>query len=605
MAINMDEQFAFITISLVLSFFLSLGIALFSWQRRHAGIWAKPFAFLAGAVAWWSIFYALELSASSVELKLIWAKIEYIAIVSIPVLWFLFAMAYTARLHWLRPARVVLLWVIPVITLMLVAANEWHALIWRQVALEPVGMFSILDLSYGVGFWVHSVYSYGLLLVGTAVLLIGAYRAPRPYRWQNVGLALGALIPWIANAIYLLELTPGPNVDWSPSAFAVSGLILTWSIFRFQLFDIAPVACRLAVDMMPEGLLVLDVQDRIVDMNSAAQAIFERSLADVIGVHVADLLTEWPNLYETHKDVMETRTELSLTIDGEVRYFDLQITPIYDTRRKLNGRLILYYDISSYKASEATLAEVRDQALTVSRVKSELLARVSHELRTPLNVILGYTEMIQEGIWGEVNEKQYEAMDKVLQSTRFLTRQVNDLLDISSIESGSLLLHCTEFPVVDLVDHVVADSRTEVLRKSLTLESRIHEDMPERVYGDQERVTQILANLVENAIKFSECGTIQIDIHRVNGRYWAMSVSDEGPGIPPEAKTLIFEPFRQIDGSMTRIHGGTGLGLAIVQRLTDLMGGRIELESQVGQGSTFTVILPNTPETERVWPAEA
>jgi PAS domain S-box-containing protein len=599
MAINMDGQFAFITISLVLTFFLALGIALFSWQRRHAGVWAGPFAFLSGAVAWWAIFYALELSASSLELKLFWAKIEYIAIVSIPVLWFLFAMMYTARLHWIRPFRVGLLFVIPVTTLLLVFTNEWHALIWRQTSLAQTGAFSILDLSYGVGFFVHSVYSYGLLLVGTAVLLIGAYRAPRPYRWQNVGLVLGALVPWIANVVYLLNLLPGPNVDLSPSAFAVSGFVLAWSIFRFQLFDVAPVARRLAVEMMPEGVLVLDAQDRIVDMNPAAQDMFEAPLADVIGTHVADLLTEWPNLYEMHKDVVETRTELSLMVEGEVRHFDLQITPIYDTRQKLNGRLILYHDISSYKASEAALAEARDQALAVSRIKSELLARVSHELRTPLNVILGYTEMIQEGVLGEVNEKQYQAMDKVLQSTRFLTHQVNDLLDLSSIESGSLLLHCIEFPVTDLLNQALAASQAEALGKSLTLESRISEDMPDLVYGDQERVTQILVNLVENAIKFSECGTIHIDIYQANGRYWAMSVSDEGPGIPPEAQTLIFEPFRQIDGSMTRIHSGTGLGLTIVQRLTELMDGKIELESQVGQGSSFTVLLPNAPEAER------
>ena len=201
------------------------------------------------------------------------------------------------------------------------------------------------------------------------------------------------------------------------------------------------------------------------------------------------------------------------------------------------------------------------------------------------------------GIKGPINEKQYQTLDKILESTRFLTAQVNDLLNLSSIEAGTTKLYCLNFPINAVVDKVIEHYQEEVENKSLQLVKNTSEKSLDSVYGDRDGVLQILTNLVGNAIKFSNQGIIRISIFAFDADFWAIQVSDEGPGIPPEAHDLIFEPFRQIDGSMTRIHGGTGLGLAIVKQMTELMGGIIQLDSVIGKGSTFTVLLPNETST--------
>jgi len=344
---------------------------------------------------------------------------------------------------------------------------------------------------------------------------------------------------------------------------------------------------------LQDGIIALDMKDRVVAMNPGAQAIFEVQLADVIGKMIDDLLINWPDLLDNLKDVWETETEIRM--EGVVgdRYFELQISPLLNSRKRVNGRLITLHDISSYKETEIALTEARDQALETSRVKTELLARVSHELRTPLNVILGFSEMIQLGIAGHINEKQYETLDKILESTHFLTDQVNDLLNLSSIEAGMTKLHSHKFSIAEVIDEVIEKYLEEAENKSLQLAKIDSEQLLEMVYGDRDGVVQILANLVGNAIKFSNKGIIRMGALAFDDDFWVLQVSDEGPGIPAEAHELIFEPFRQIDGSMTRIHGGTGLGLAIVKQMTQLMGGTIQLESDIGEGSTFNVLLPN------------
>ena len=344
---------------------------------------------------------------------------------------------------------------------------------------------------------------------------------------------------------------------------------------------------------LQDGIIALDMKDRVVAMNPGAQAIFEVQLADVIGKMIDDLLINWPDLLGNLKDVWET--EIEIRMEGAVgeRYVELQISPLLNSRKRVNGRLITLHDISSYKQTEITLTEARDQALETSRVKTELLARVSHELRTPLNVILGFSEMIQLGIAGHINEKQYETLDKILESTHFLTDQVNDLLNLSSIEAGMTKLHSHKFSIAEVIDEVIEKYLEEAENKSLQLAKIDSEQLLEMVYGDRDGVVQILANLVGNAIKFSNKGIIRMGALAFDDDFWVLQVSDEGPGIPAEAHELIFEPFRQIDGSMTRIHGGTGLGLAIVKQMTQLMGGTIQLESDIGEGSTFNVLLPN------------
>jgi signal transduction histidine kinase/CHASE3 domain sensor protein len=225
-----------------------------------------------------------------------------------------------------------------------------------------------------------------------------------------------------------------------------------------------------------------------------------------------------------------------------------------------------------------------------SRHKSEFLANMSHELRTPLNAVLGYAELIQDGIYGEVPAKMADVLERIQQNGRHLLGLINDVLDLSKIEAGQLALAPADYSMRELVLDVVSATEALAAEKKLALEVDVAADLP-RGRGDERRLTQVLLNLVSNAIKFTEVGSVSIRA-KVEDSSFLVTVSDTGVGIAEGDRERIFEEFQQVDSSSTRKKGGTGLGLAIARRIVELHGGRIWIESTPGQGSTFAFTLP-------------
>jgi signal transduction histidine kinase len=243
------------------------------------------------------------------------------------------------------------------------------------------------------------------------------------------------------------------------------------------------------------------------------------------------------------------------------------------------------------KANEQ-LADANERLKELDRLKSRFLSMVSHDLRTPLNAILGFAEMLDAGVYGPLVEKQQGAVNRIVANVGRQMSLVNDLLDQARIEAGRLSLETTAFAPSDLIDGLVSEMGTLAQTKGLELSYHIVDNVPATLSGDPQRLHQILANLVGNAIKFTEQGSVHLRVFLPDKTRWALEVSDTGPGIPKEAGEYIFDAFRQVDSSDTRKHSGVGLGLSIVKQLTTLMGGEITLESEVGRGSTFTVVLP-------------
>jgi signal transduction histidine kinase len=225
-----------------------------------------------------------------------------------------------------------------------------------------------------------------------------------------------------------------------------------------------------------------------------------------------------------------------------------------------------------------------------SRHKSEFLANMSHELRTPLNAVLGYAELIQDGIYGDPPEKMHEVLERIQQNGRHLLGLINDVLDLSKIEAGQLTLSPVDYSMRELVLDVVSATEALAAEKKLALEIDVPADLPPG-RGDERRLTQVLLNLVSNAIKFTEAGAVSIRAKVEDGSF-LVAVTDTGVGIAEGDRERIFEEFQQVDSSSTRKKGGTGLGLAIARRIVELHGGRIWVESTPGQGSTFAFILP-------------
>jgi signal transduction histidine kinase len=236
------------------------------------------------------------------------------------------------------------------------------------------------------------------------------------------------------------------------------------------------------------------------------------------------------------------------------------------------------------------IEEKSRQLEAASHHKSAFLANMSHELRTPLNAILGYTELIQDNIYGEVPGRIREVLERLEKSGRHLLGLINDVLDLSKIEAGQMTLSLSEYSMKEVVQSVVTGVEALAAEKRLALKVSLPPDLPP-ARGDERRLTQVLLNLVGNAIKFTEAGEVRVEVSASDGAL-RVSVSDTGPGITVADQPMVFEEFRQVDSSGTRKKEGTGLGLSIAKRIIEMHGGRIGVESTVGVGSTFWFTLP-------------
>jgi signal transduction histidine kinase len=242
--------------------------------------------------------------------------------------------------------------------------------------------------------------------------------------------------------------------------------------------------------------------------------------------------------------------------------------------------------------SIGTVAVFRDftQEAEVDRMKSTFLSIASHDLRSPLGAILGLTELVREGVYTSPEEQRH-AIDRIYSNTQYMLSLANSLLGQAQIEAGILQLQPAPFSPANLIEGVVSAMEVLAHDKGIALTAHVADDIPDVITGDQEKLSQVLFNLLGNAIKFTDGGSVQVHAYVQGQGRWALAVSDTGRGIPEDAQSIIFEPFRRIESASA---AGVGLGLSIVKQLVDLMGGEVHLESEVGKGSTFTVILPLT-----------
>ncbi len=236
------------------------------------------------------------------------------------------------------------------------------------------------------------------------------------------------------------------------------------------------------------------------------------------------------------------------------------------------------------------IGEKGRQLEVASQHKSQFLANMSHELRTPLNAILGYTELILDNIYGDIPDKARATLERIQANGKHLLGLINDVLDLSKIEAGQLSLSLVDYSIKDVVHNVYGAVESLATSKNLALKVDLPKELPQ-AHGDERRLTQVLLNLVGNAIKFTDTGEVAIRTSVADGSI-TVAVRDTGPGIAEQDQAKIFEEFQQADSSTTKQKGGTGLGLAIAKRIIEMHGGRLWVESKVGEGATFSFTVP-------------
>ncbi len=349
----MSWQFSyFSTIYIVTALISALTTYLITRQRAAAG--KIPLAWLMIAAAVWSFAAALEAASVGIPAKVFWSKVQYIGTVSAPVLFLIFILEYVRLDKQLTRRNLILLWLIPVITLLMAVTNDWHGLVWSSFTPSPDDS-TILIYGHAAWFWIFAAYSYLLIMGGVLYLIWAIIRFPKMFRRQIGILLAGAAVPIVGNVIYLAGLSPVAGLDLTPITFSITGLILALGIFRFQLFELVPMARDILIESMSDSLLVLDDQNRIVDINPAFEQLIGVSVKSAIGQPARDFFATWPGLVSKYIDALDTQAEICLS-EEPPRYVDLRISPIYGRSKRFTGRLIVLRDITEHKLTQEALA---------------------------------------------------------------------------------------------------------------------------------------------------------------------------------------------------------------------------------------------------------
>jgi PAS domain S-box-containing protein len=349
------------------------------------------------------------------------------------------------------------------------------------------------------------------------------------------------------------------------------------------------------------GIYTLDPKGFVTSWNGGAQRISGYHADEIIGKHFSvfypesDVAAGKPAAeLETAATVGKSEEEgWRLRKSGEPVWSSAVITALREPDGRLIGFANLTRDLTERREmNERALADARRIAAAeaANRAKSDFLTAMSHELRTPLNAILGYTELIADGVYGPPSEKMIGVLKRLESNGKHLLGLINDVLDLSKIEAGQLVLDLGDYSLQDVALTVHSAVEPLAADKKLAFKTEVAPGLPQG-RGDERRLTQVLLNLVGNAIKFTDAGEVTIKVAADNGSF-SVAVQDTGPGISAANQAKLFQEFQQADNSITRKKGGTGLGLAISKRIIEMHGGRIWVESVVGQGSTFSFTLP-------------
>ena len=374
----------------------------------------------------------------------------------------------------------------------------------------------------------------------------------------------------------------------------------------FQMVKESESRIRAIVETAVDGIITINSKGKVEAMNRSAEKMFGWTADEVIGNNIKMLMPE-PDQSQ-HDGYLKNFLSTGLAkVIGQGR----EVTALHKNGRLIPVRLAVgqvdmpgaplfvgfVTDISERRAMEASLRETAERAEQAAAAKTTFLANMSHEIRTPMNAVIGFSELLLKE---DLTPLQRSHMTTVHQAARSLLRLLNDILDTTKLEKGAVLLESINFSLKELVQQIVTSQGLTAERKKLRLTFDYDEGLAEHFKGDPLRIQQVLTNLIGNAIKFTETGSVSLRIFRLedNHNNVGIEVADTGIGMSAAQLTRIFDPFSQADASISRRFGGTGLGTTIAHQLTQLMGGTISVDSTLGAGSVFRITLPLKPGTK-------
>ena len=347
------------TLPLALIAALSGCLAVYTWRRRSVQ-GALPAAIVMAAIALWSASYALEMASATLEAKTLWGHLRFVGIVITPAAWLCFALLYANRPRWVNPRFVALLCVEPILTLAMRVTNPAHHWMYTRVELVRTGGFYAMSAVGGPWFWVHTIHSYALLLLGSLLLIEVLVHSFYLFRWQASVLLVALLAPWVGNALYLSGLSPFPELDLTPFAFVVSAACIAWSLFCLRTADVVPVARAAVIESMGDGVVLLDAQNREMYLNPVAQRWLGRLAQHAVGEPADGLWPDWSALLERLRAGDTAGQEVEWCPARAAPTLGVRLSAMLDWRGRLVSQIVVLRDISARKRAEEELRQLKE-----------------------------------------------------------------------------------------------------------------------------------------------------------------------------------------------------------------------------------------------------
>lgn len=469
----------------IISVLITLIASYTAWRRSAPGSLALSFLLLAMAV--WSGCYATRWLEISVEATIFWFRVMFIGVAAVPPLFLVFALGFSRNESWLTPRNLILLFVLPAISLLLQWTNSYHHLFYQSLTVLRENGFLVLEITRGPWYFVNVAYSYAVIGLGIFLMSQAVLRSGPLYRYQYRLVLVASLLPWGANIFKEWNFASSGNLDLAPLTFGLSGVIFAFAVLRTHFMNLIPVARSHLIETMHDGVLVLDAQNRIVDINPAMEKFINGKASSYMGKNAFESLQPWMEKTDVFLDRMETRSELTVPLNPS-RYLDLQVTPLYDRGKILSGRLMVFRDITERKQVEKRLRYVNDklqgQLIEIGLLQSKLREQA---IRDPLTNLFNrrYLEETLERELSRAARENYPVCIIMIDLDHF--KRINDTY---GHEAGDLVLKTIadavsehsrrgdfacryggeEFVIVmPNITMVVAYERAENLRQSLNL----------------------------------------------------------------------------------------------------------------------------------------
>ena len=556
-------------------------LGLMIWHRRETlGVGNLFWVMLSGLI--WSIFYLLEIRAGDLSLKLFWAKAKYLGIVMVPVFWFLFVIEYVGYRQRLWPYAEVILFILPALTLLMVLTNGWHQLFFRSPEVQPCGNLSYLLVEHRFFFWLHIAYSNLLLAASFAVLIHALIRSRRFYqRMQVVTMIVAALFPWIGNFLYLTRSMPCVLRDPTPFAFLLSGIVVAFGALRFRWLNLVPVAQAVVLETMQDGVIVVNGQQRILDLNPAATEMLGATPRDVIGESISNLLLRWSEIADDALWTGEEAVQLTVGAAEDARIYEVRVSPLGpgESRRRRSGYVVMFHDVTEHVQA----LQEHEQLIHDLDAFAHMVA---HDIKNPVGTIvtaasLFYTE------YDRLPREELKQLAEVFRRAGAKAETIiSNLLVLAGVQKVQSL-DASPLDMQKITSEALRQLEDPIARSGANI--NLPDTWPTAL-GNKSWVEQVWVNYLSNAIKYGgRPPEITLGADRPKDgmvRFW---VEDNGAGLDEIEAQRIFEPFTRL----TEMHiTGYGVGLSIVKRIVERLGGEVGADCEIGEGCQFYFTLP-------------